>query len=226
MSDFLRAAETGDLPTVQRLLAEGRARITEFDSLGWSALLYAACGGHLPIVQWLLTVGGASITERDRWGQSALMIAAVHDRLRVMQWLLAEGGADIDEQTNDGATVWSLLSHRIDRGDIHESSPDLIPLLRVMLVKGAPPPDFVAVLRVPATLEVVRQGELLRARLPGYLAQRQTLIRTHVALPPMVLVEMVAAYAEPSLDDLWGSEELVRDATTTGTKRKRGDEAE
>ena len=37
----------------------------------------------------------------------------------------------------------------------------------------------------------------------------------------MVLVGMVAAYAEPSLDDLWGSEELVGDAT--GTKRKRGD---
>ena len=80
-------------------------------------------------------------------------------------------------------------------------------------------------LRSSQTLEAVRQGALLRARLPGYLERRHTLIRTHVALPPMELVEMVAAYAEPSLDDLWGSEELVEDATT-GTKRKLRDEAE
>ena len=36
---------------------------------------------------------------------------------------------------------------------------------------------------------------------------------------------MVAANAEPSPDEMWYSEELVREAST-GTKRKRGDEAE
>ena len=144
----------------------------------------------------------------------------------MMHWLLAKGGADIEERTNGGNTAWSFLSHRIDDSTIRESEPDLITLLRVMLAKGDPPPNFADSLHMPETREVVRQGVRLRARLPGYLAQRHTLIRTHVALPPMELVEMVAAYAEPSLDDLWGSEELVRDATTTGTKRKRGDEAE
>ena len=164
------------------------------------------------MVQWLLIVGGASITERDDLGFSALLIAALDGRLRVLQWLLAEGGADIDAHTNEGITIWWLLSTPHSCLLTPESDHEFISLMRVMLVKKDPPPDYVALLRLPATLEVVRQGALLRARLPGYLAQRQTLIRTHVALPPMVLVEMVAAYAEPSVDDLWGSEELVRDA--------------
>ena len=78
-------------------------------------------------------------------------------------------------------------------------------------------------LHMPDVLEVVRQGALLRARLPGYLARQLTLIRSHAALHPPGLAEIVAAYAEPSPDEMWDSE-LVREAT--GTKRKRGDEPE
>ena len=125
---------------------------------------------------------------------------------------------------NDAAeTAWSLLADRIRRGDTQDSHPELAPLLRVMFARGAPPPGFADVLHTPDTLAVVRQGELLRARLPAYLARQLALLRAHAALPPPGLVEIVFGYAEPSPEELWDSELVWVGA---GTKRKRDDDDE
>ena len=80
-----------------------------------------------------------------------------------------------------------------------------VPLLRLMLVKGTPPPTFGARLQ-SALPQLVRRGERLAADIPGYLERRHALLRQHVPLPPPGLREIVQAYAEPSVDDLWASE--------------------
>ena len=56
--------------------------------------------------------------------------------------------------------------------------------------------------------------------MPGYLARRRALLFAHAALPPPGLVDIVACYAEPSVEDLWSSE-LV--ATVAGRTRPRED---
>ena len=220
LSALLLAALYGHLPVVQWLLAEGGASIAERNNNGYSALLCAALNGQLPVVQWLLAEGGANIKERSNDGDSALLNAAKEGRLPVMLWLLAAGGADISDVNEAGDSAWSLLADSFRRGDILDSDPELVPLLRVMFARGAPPPGFADVLHTPDTLAVVRQGELLRARLPAYLS-RLALLRAHAALPPPGLVEIVAGYAEPCPEELWDSE-LVR--VGAGTKRKRDDE--
>ena len=150
------------------------------------------------------------------------MWAALNGRLPIMRWLLDAGGSNIADVNDDGDPTWSLLALRIRCGDTRDSDPEIAPLLRVMFARGAPPPGFADVLHTPDTLAVVRQGELLRARLPAYLARRLALLRAHAALPPPGLVEIVAGYAEPSPEELWDSE-LVRGGGA-GTKRKRDDD--
>jgi ankyrin repeat protein len=76
VSELESAVERDDLPRVQRLLAEGRARINDADRDGYTTLLDAALYGHLTMLQWLLREGGASITEANFDGNTALLLAA------------------------------------------------------------------------------------------------------------------------------------------------------
>jgi ankyrin repeat protein len=76
--DFLTAALRGELQRVQKMLADGDARITDVDQDGYTTFLAAAMGGanSLTTLIWLLADGGARITERDHQGNSALLLAA------------------------------------------------------------------------------------------------------------------------------------------------------
>jgi hypothetical protein len=90
-----------------------------------------------------------------------------------------------------------------------------------MLLKGEAPPAFSELLAVDADLaRLDRNGAILRAAVPGYLARRRALLFAHAALPPPGLLDMIACYAEPSVEDLWSSE-LV--ATVAGRTRARED---
>jgi hypothetical protein len=64
LDDFLRAAGRGDLPRVQRMLADGDVCITDADEFCYTALLRAAMSiDALPTLTWLLEgVGLASRT--------------------------------------------------------------------------------------------------------------------------------------------------------------------
>ena len=79
-------------PTVQWLLTQGGASITEANNEDMTALLCAADGGHSSMVLWFLLEGGASITEVDDNGNTALLSADSSGQLSTVQWLLAEGG--------------------------------------------------------------------------------------------------------------------------------------
>jgi ankyrin repeat protein len=109
--EFVNAALRCDLPCLQRMLADGEARIADTDFLGHTALLHAARGSDaLPTLKWLLEEGGARITERKYAGYSALLLAAWSSRLVTCQWFLEHGGADIKEASNAGKSVWDKLA--------------------------------------------------------------------------------------------------------------------
>jgi ankyrin repeat protein len=56
----LEAAEAGDLHTIQLMLAENPAGITEVDEDGGTALLLASAFGQLETVMWSLSEGGVT----------------------------------------------------------------------------------------------------------------------------------------------------------------------
>jgi hypothetical protein len=186
MSQLLESARFGDLPSVKRLLAEG-ASINETDGSGRSALLWAAYYCRLGTVEWLLTEGNARIDETNTRGQTVWN----------MQSLYLDHAA---EGSRRGETVWDmLLSARLYRADADE----LTSLLKVMTLLAAVPPAFVKRLS-PMHKALVEEGRLIRARLPAYFEQRRMYLRTFCTLPK-VLQPLVAAYAEPTRDDIWDS---------------------
>jgi hypothetical protein len=146
---FLRAARSGWLPRVQKVLAGGETLITDVGQYRRTALLYAAQGGSraLPTLKWLLEEGGARITDRDGLGNTALIITA-HSNTRgwntMCQWLLEHGGADIAETNDAGRTVWTMLAGAVavHHEDSDEGVDEATALLRAMMVWGDPPADF------------------------------------------------------------------------------------
>jgi hypothetical protein len=238
--EFLAAAFRGDLSHVQRMLADGEARITDADPTGITALLYATLGGSaaLPTLIWLLREGGACIseadqngttallhaamgtgtlptlilllkkdgarlTERDHHGFSALQRAAACGRYTTCQWLLEHGGADIAEVNGLGQTDWGLLRRR---GNIADNAvADATALLRVMVLRDAPPDDLVVQMR-PEHVRVVEEGARLRAALPAYLARRRALLDAHCSLIAPLRALVRDNNPEPTTtDELWAT---------------------
>jgi ankyrin repeat protein len=209
--ELLRAASAGDLLQVQFLLAEGAASIGEVDMFGCSALLLAAENGHTEIVQWLLAEGGANIAEVATVGNgyTSLLLASANGQLTTAKWLL-EHGASIDEVTTDGKTVWDLLKdHLIASAQdwiyyvMHDDA-TIIALLRVLVLRGAPPPELAAALSSERAL-VVQEGARLRDRLPAYLLERQTRLGECCSLITP-LRALVHGYEEPTTtEELWAT---------------------
>jgi ankyrin repeat protein len=87
------AAEAGDLPAVQELLAHDYS-INALDEVGRTPLHYAVLGEHFAVVNYLL-LHGANINVRDEHGNgySPLDEAARSCSLRMVR-LLVESGAD------------------------------------------------------------------------------------------------------------------------------------
>jgi hypothetical protein len=185
------------------MLADGDAHITDVNWLGATAMLSAAMGfNSLPTLKWLLEEGGARITERDSAGHSALFWAAASERLTTCQWLLEHGGADIMEVNHTGRNIWHLLGGRLVRA---ANAAELTALLQVMVLRSAPPPDFMAQLR-PEHVRVVEEGARLKEALPAYLARRRALLDSHCPLIAP-LRDLVRDYdPEPTTtEELWAT---------------------
>jgi ankyrin repeat protein len=110
VEEFLDAGGDGNLPHVQKMLADGYARITDADEDGETALLVAAMksdAGSLSLttLKGLLEEGGARITERNRYGNTALLMTADFGKCTACQWLLEYGRGDIEEANDAGQTV-------------------------------------------------------------------------------------------------------------------------
>jgi hypothetical protein len=202
------AAEVGDLSVVQCLVQLG-ADVNRVDFEGYTPLLMAAEFGNLAVVRFLFEAGagvGAVGDLRD----TAVLASAANGRFETMQYLLEEGGA-MDHVSDDGGTVWDMLIRHfraIPLGDDDEAGTDvaaLTSLLRVMVLRGAPPPALAALLS-PEPARVVQECARLRARLPAYLVQRRVLLDEHcpLLLPP--LRALVHDYIElTTTDEIWAT---------------------
>jgi hypothetical protein len=78
----------------------------------------------------------------------------------------------------------------------YANAAEVTALLRVIVLKGAPPDEPVAFLR-PEHTQVVEEGARLRAALPAYHRQRWTLLDAHCPL--------IASLREPTTEELWAT---------------------
>jgi hypothetical protein len=202
------AIRAGDIRRV-KLLVQGGASIAETDK-NMSALNYAAVLGDRLIIEWLLAKGGANLVDVDEHGFTALLYAAFNlsnESVTTVQWLLEHGGADIADTSLHGRTVWhmfirSRLAGVPNLGDTVTDRPTT--LLRVMVLRSAPPTDLVAQM-APQHSRVVAEGAQLRAGLPAYLARRRALLAEHTSLIAP-LRALVSGYEEPTTtEELWAT---------------------
>jgi hypothetical protein len=95
--DLIRAAERGDIETVERLLSLGNQE-TLLKSAGSEALQAAAGNGQSEIVNVLLNAGVPANGSGDK---SALLSATTDGNLKIVR-LLLERGADVNARTGQG----------------------------------------------------------------------------------------------------------------------------
>jgi hypothetical protein len=209
MGDELRSAiGRGFLLQVKQLVQNGASMA----AVGFlpSALTFAAICGHISILEWLLNEGGATISEVDSGsGWTALLGAAIgRERpLQTVQWLIEHGGANIADISRDGETVWDLLTDHLiwNRTSRVRYHPALVTdLLRVLVLKGAPPGELTARLSIEHRL-IVEEGARLLAEFPAYLTQRRAFLGAHCPLIAP-LRDLVHGYEAPTTtEELWAT---------------------
>jgi hypothetical protein len=193
------------------------ADINQRDHCGATPLIVAARRANLAVMQCLVELG-AEVGAINDDGDTALLVCACNDRFRMMQYLLEEAGANMDDVNNEGQTVWNLLTNRLERlawdkkGRVKIDLPTVTSLLRVLVLRGAPPPALVALLS-PEPARVVQEGARLRARLPAYLAHRRAYLDSHldsrcprISLLPGVLRALIYSFEGPATtEELWAT---------------------
>ena len=91
IEQFVDAASRGDVPTMEKMAAEGFDPKQTADYDGRTALHLAAAEGHLDAVKWLIEVAQAPLNETARWNGTALTDAIRHDHKEVIQYLASKG---------------------------------------------------------------------------------------------------------------------------------------
>lgn len=109
---LIRAAETGDLEAVKRLVAAG-ASVHAQDENGKTALVAAAYRNDLPIVDVLIEAG-ADVNKQDDTKQSAYLIATSEGYLELLQRTF-KAGADVHSKDSYNGTG---LIRAADRGHV------------------------------------------------------------------------------------------------------------
>ena len=75
MDDFVMAAESGDLATLQAIATNHHRKVNDRDVSGFSVLHYAAAAGQLEVVQYLLSIGRAGPGIESRGAEGELRLA-------------------------------------------------------------------------------------------------------------------------------------------------------
>ena len=108
MSDFVKAAENGDLDEVKRQLSENSAIINTKDKEGDTAILKACRNCNNTNIVAFLLENGAEINDkkyRDSIGQTPLIIAAQAGCKDIVE-LLLRAGADIEHRNDQGENAF------------------------------------------------------------------------------------------------------------------------
>jgi hypothetical protein len=152
---------------------------------------------------------GADVGVVDEDGNTAL-VASV-GRFETMRYLLEEAGANVEDSNNFGNNVWEILKRHLEMAAIYQEEVDpaaLTSLLRVMVLRSAPPPALVALLS-PEDTAMVQEGARLRARLPAYLAHRRAYLDSRcprISLLPGVLRALIYGFEAPgTTEELWAT---------------------
>lgn len=111
---LIAAAESGDVRTVEQLLARG-VPPDATDACGATPLMKAALNGRAAVVTRLLGAG-ARVDAADLGGYTSLLLAASNDHAEVVELLLAFGAAvDAREQTEGyTALLWAAQRGHAD----------------------------------------------------------------------------------------------------------------
>jgi hypothetical protein len=204
------AAENGYTDLVRLLVTDLGADVNQAIAYGWTPLMLASRGNLCDGVVRCLVELGAEVGAVDPDGNTALLESARNARYTTMQYLVEEGGANMDDVNNNGETVWDLLLVHLEalqqQYDEEETDPDrLTGLLRVLVLRGGPPPALVALLS-PEPARVVQEGARLRARLPAYLVRRRALLDAHCPMLLSPLRALVHGYFElTTTEELWAT---------------------
>src|SRR3990167_1756393 len=132
-NDFINAAKTGNLATVQKYISENQNNVVNINTAnnnnGDTALICAARNDHAPIVNALLAVPGININTQGQNGDTALICAAINGHAPIVNALLAVPGININTQgNNDGNTalIWATYQGHA-------------PIVNALLAAGADP---------------------------------------------------------------------------------------
>jgi hypothetical protein len=202
------AARLGHLK-VLRCLVRGLGADVNQVMRGDTPLKSAAKNGHLTVVRCLVHLG-AEVLTADSDGSTALLVSATNGHYPTTQYLLEEASANMDDVDNAGQTVWDMLTvHFEGECDKGEIDPDgRTRLLRVMVLRGAPPPALVALLS-PEDTGIVQKGARLRARLPAYLTHRRAYLDLRcprISLLPGVLRALIYTFEGPATtEERWAT---------------------
>src|SRR5262249_37576528 len=120
-SEFIDAANRGDLSKVKQLLLKG-VNVNSFDENRQTALMGAAANGHRSVVGVLLE-NHADPNLRNIRGGTALMMAASKGHLEVIRVLLSSG-ADPNIDSDNSLTVLMIAAC-----GVNTSSPEIVNLL-------------------------------------------------------------------------------------------------
>ena len=102
---FFRAVKTGDLDTVNTMLAEDKALLEARDGERSTALHWAAWKNQVEIARALLEAGADvnAVSENLHWGTTPLH-AAAHGNQKAVAGLLINAGADLTVMNLSGRT--------------------------------------------------------------------------------------------------------------------------
>jgi hypothetical protein len=203
------AAESG-VPAVARLLVRqmGVDVNQASTSDGSTPLILAAVQGNLAMMRCLVELG-AEVSAVDNEGDTALLMSAAVGHYSAVQYLLEEANANMDDVNNNGESAWDTLIDRLEEID-DENHEDLAlaGLLRVLVLRGGPPPALVALLS-PEPARVVQEGARLRTRLPAYLAHRRAYLDSRcprISVLPGVLRALMYTFEGPATtEELWAT---------------------
>jgi hypothetical protein len=146
----------------------------------------------------------------DKYGDTALLMSARNGRYTTMQYLLEEAGANFEDVNTHEETVWDLLTGYLEEVEAEEEDDlaALTGLLRVLVLRGAPPPALVALLS-PEPARMVQERARLQARLPAYLAHRRAYLDLRcprICLLPDVLRALIYGFEGPgTTEELWAT---------------------
>jgi hypothetical protein len=172
--------------------------------MGKTEMEIAASEGDLPKLKRMLEACTANLAEL----KAILWYSAANCRYAMVEWLLTDfvRGANVTEKFGDQLSLWYyMLCGRKYRLEVVDQAKvaELTSLFKVLTLLDDVPAEYSSNF-IPQHKALVEEGRRLRARLPAYIDQLNASLLTHCPLPS-VLQCLVAAYAEPTREDIWSS---------------------